>query len=307
MTRAEEQESFFLIRQDLENFRSENQALSDELELEKLKNENLQQELQDNHARLEESFRAREEAEKVVKSKAKECNELKKKIKDLINSNSSKLELDVEYKDILLDEEVVNIKKENAATKQELSDLRDKIFNLKNMWRAHILRNNSLESSGKVATSSPKKLISSFLDSSSSVRLEEELISSRLAEVDSVAQLQESQSLVRDLEHQVKTSRHHLSRQDALVIRLQEELERQKRKQSELQSAVRDADVKLVNLEGKLKDERLMSRISEAENSQVVAELKQKIISLELISQETQVLDNFQEIDENGFDDDDNA
>ena len=307
MTRAEEQESFFLIRQDLENFRSENQALSDELELEKLKNENLQQELQDNHARLEESFRAREEAEKVGKSKAKECNELKKKIKDLINSNSSKLELDVEYKDILLDEEVVNIKKENAATKQELSDLRDKIFNLKNMWRAHILRNNSLESSGKVATSSPKKLITSFLDSSSSVRLEEELISSRLAEVDSVAQLQESQSLVRDLEHQVKTSRHHLSRQDALVIRLQEELEMQKRKQSELQSAVRDADVKLVNLEGKLKDERLMSRISEAENSQVVAELKQKIISLELISQETQVLDNLQEIDENGFDDDDNA
>ena len=201
MTRAEEQESFFLIRQDLENFRSENQALTDELELEKLKNENLQQELQDNHARLEESFRAREEAEKVGKSKAKECNELKKKIKDLINSNSSKLELDVEYKDILLDEEVVNIKKENAATKQELSDLRDKISNLKNMWRAHILRNNSLESSGKVATSSPKKLITSFLDSSSSVRLEEELISSRLAEVDSVAQLQESQSLARDLEH----------------------------------------------------------------------------------------------------------
>ena len=48
----------------------------------------------------------------------------------------------------------------------------------------------------------------------------------------------------------------------------------------------------MVNMEGKWKDERLMSRIAEAENSQLVAELRQQIASLECQSQELVTLDN---------------
>ena len=48
----------------------------------------------------------------------------------------------------------------------------------------------------------------------------------------------------------------------------------------------------MVNMEGKWKDERLMSRIAEAENSQLVAELRQQIASLECQTQELVTLDN---------------
>ena len=52
----------------------------------------------------------------------------------------------------------------------------------------------------------------------------------------------------------------------------------------------------MANLEGKLKDERLMARISDAEYSQMVASLEQKIASLQLQTQELAVLDNLENL-----------
>ena len=66
----------------------------------------------------------------------------------------------------------------------------------------------------------------------------------------------------------------------------------------------------MVNMEGKWKDERLMSRIAEAENSQLVAELRQQIASLECQSQELVTLDNLDslhDIEENSDDDDEES
>ena len=94
------------------------------------------------------------------------------------------------------------------------------------------------------------------------------------------------------MEHQAKSSRLQLSRQDAIVIKLQEEVDQQKRRHHELQAQLRESEIKMVNMEGKLKDERLMSRITEAENSQLVAELRQQISTLEFQKQEIVTLDN---------------
>ena len=64
----------------------------------------------------------------------------------------------------------------------------------------------------------------------------------------------------------------------------------------------------MVNLEGKLKDEKLMSRIAEAERSQLVAELRQQIASMECQNQEFATLDNLvslDSIDDNSDDEED--
>jgi len=64
----------------------------------------------------------------------------------------------------------------------------------------------------------------------------------------------------------------------------------------------------MVNLEGKLKDEKLMSRIAEAERSQLVAELRQQIASMECQNQELATLDNLvslDSIDDNSDDEED--
>ena len=66
------------------------------------------------------------------------------------------------------------------------------------------------------------------------------------------------------------------------MLRLQEELEDHKRKTFELKSQLRESQIKFSNLEGKLKDDQLMARIKDAENTQNVAELRHQISSLEL-------------------------
>ena len=84
-------------------------------------------------------------------------------------------------------------------------------------------------------------------------KLEEELISSRLAEVDVIARLQETEARMREVDHQARSGRHQLGRQDQIVRRLQEELELQKRKQTEMETQLREADIRRANMEGKLK------------------------------------------------------
>ena len=55
---------------------------------------------------------------------------------------------------------------------------------------------------------------------------------------------------------------------------------------------MREAGIKLANMEGKLKDERLLARIAAAESSQLVAALRQQIAAAEVSSQEQRARDN---------------
>ena len=61
----------------------ENQALSEELALSAAKCENVELELQEKSVKLEESFRARQEAEKQLKIKSKEIENLRNKFKEV--------------------------------------------------------------------------------------------------------------------------------------------------------------------------------------------------------------------------------
>ena len=61
----------------------ENQALSEELALSAAKCENVEQELQDKSERLEESCRARQEAERQLSIKSKEIENLRNKFKEV--------------------------------------------------------------------------------------------------------------------------------------------------------------------------------------------------------------------------------
>ena len=62
---------------------------------------------------------------------------------------------------------------------------------------------------------------------------------------------------------------------------LTELLEEGSRKEVELQTQLRESRRKFTDLEGKLKEDLMMARIRDTENSQCVAELTQKISNLE--------------------------
>ena len=139
----------------------------------------------------------------------------------MLNNKAVNGDMDADLKTLLIDEEVVNIKRENNETKRDLQVLKTKVFDLKQMWKSHIQRTTVTSPESKA--SAPKKLFNSLLDGSGMevTKLEEELITCRLSEVDTLARLQECQERVRDMEHQAKSSRLQLSRQDAIVIKLQ--------------------------------------------------------------------------------------
>lgn len=200
----------------------------------------------------------------------------------LINNNSVNSDIDANLRHLLIDEEVENIKKENVETKKDLQMLKIKILDLKQMWKSHIqvgstssppnyidsnycCQKNIQPADRQASTvssvaplaplSAPKKLLSSLMEGSagSVSRLEEELVSSRLSEVEAVARLQETEARLREVEQQARAGRLQLGRQEQLVRRLQGELEVQRRKQAERETQLREADIRRANMEGKLK------------------------------------------------------
>jgi predicted transcriptional regulator len=72
-----------------------------------------------------------------------------------------------------------------------------------------------------------------------------------------------------------------LKRQSDEVIRLRKRLEEKSEKESKLEHHQRDAKRHYTDLESRMKEELMMARIRDAENTQRVAELTQKISSLE--------------------------
>ena len=72
-----------------------------------------------------------------------------------------------------------------------------------------------------------------------------------------------------------------LKRQGEEINKLGESLETKKASESKLERQVREAQRKYADLETRMKEDLMMARIRDAENTQCVAELTQKISSLE--------------------------
>ena len=64
-------------------------------------------------------------------------------------------------------------------------------------------------------------------------------MSCRLSEVDTMSRLQECRARLREAEHAGRADKLHLARQDAVLIRLQEDADIQRRRQAEMAREVR--------------------------------------------------------------------
>jgi len=185
-----------------------------------------------------------------------------------------------------LQEELAASKLREAESNLALKDLRSKVSELSAMWQKHLKR---VESSGgqSEVTNSPKKLLGSLLEGKSEVsKLEEDLMSSRLKEVEAMAELKELRLKVMDLETQSHVYHNQLKRQSEEAQKLSEDLDGSKKLELDLQKQLRESKRKFTELEGKLKEDLLMAKIRDTENSQCVAELTQKISNLEFKNQE---------------------
>ena len=243
-----------------------------------------------------------EESIRHLEGKVSELEEEKKKMREAVPEN------DVAS----LQEELAAAKLREAEANLALKDLKSKVAELSSMWKKHLQqRSEAAEAAEKeqanssvssVVPSTPKKLLGSLLEGNSkseAARLEE-LMTARLIEVENEAELQTSRLKVMELETQVcsfgilinafidalfylqnQVIANQLKRQAEETHQLRESLESKTSTEAKLERQVREAQRKYADLESRMKEDLMMARIREAENTQCVAELTQKISSLE--------------------------
>jgi len=191
-----------------------------------------------------------------------------------------------------LQEELAASKLREAESNLALKDLRSKVSELNTMWQKHLKRSENPSSQSEVP-STPKKLLGSLLEGKSdAAKLEEELMTTRLREVEGMAELKELRLRVMELETQTHVTHNQLKRRSEEVKKLTDSLEESTRKETDLQTQLRESKRKFTDLEGKLKEDLMMARIRDTENSQCVAELTQKISNLEFKNQEQSTEDD---------------
>ena len=120
-----------------------------------------------------------------------------------------------------------------------LKELRSKVSELSTMWQKHLKRTDDVTSGAEVP-STPKKLLGSLLEGKADVtKLEEEVMTSRLKEVEALGELKELRLKVMDLETQTHVYHNQLKRQDEESQKLSEDLDESKKVELDLQTQLR--------------------------------------------------------------------
>jgi len=191
-----------------------------------------------------------------------------------------------------LQEELIAVRLREAEANLALKDLRHRVQDLTQLWTKHVNeqhRDNNGAASKNEATSTPSKKLGGMLNwnrSDEAARLEEELMTTKLHETGAVAELKEARLKVMELETNVHVSTNQMKRTETENNRLQENLDTADSTIRTLTSELKEHRRRFADLESQMKEEKMLARIREAEKSQSLAELTQKISSLEYKNQE---------------------
>ncbi|XP_062535127.1 ecotropic viral integration site 5 ortholog isoform X2 [Armigeres subalbatus] len=301
VSRAEEEETSYAIQSELlalrrvhlevshqlENANEEVRALSLRLQ----ENNNSRQNSFDELIMKEEALKQRdemvscllEELVKVRQSLAESedvIRNLKTKIQELEEDKKRLRETTIDNSVAHLQDELIASKLREAEASLSLKDLKQRVQELSTQWQRQLSeqRNEAAQSS----ESGAKKLL--FWESSRTQdiqKLEEELMTTRIREMETLTELKELRLKVMELETQVQVSTNQLRRQDEESKKVKEELEEALTRERELSNKAREQQHRYSDLESRMKDELMNVKIKFTEQSQTVAELKQEISRLE--------------------------
>ncbi|XP_015514152.1 ecotropic viral integration site 5 ortholog isoform X1 [Neodiprion pinetum] len=184
-----------------------------------------------------------------------------------------------------LQEELIAVKLREAEANLSLKDLRQRVTELSSAWQRHLQEHRSAQPA-PAADSTPKKLLFWENRGHETQRLEEDLMTTRIREMEALTEVKELRLKVMELETQVQVATNQLRRQDEGGKQLREELDEALIREKDLTTKLREQQHKYSDLESKMKDEFMMARIRDAEHAQQVAELTHKISLLELKNEE---------------------
>ncbi|XP_016986949.1 ecotropic viral integration site 5 ortholog isoform X3 [Drosophila rhopaloa] len=314
VSRAEEEETSYAIQTELMQLRRSYLEVSHQLENANEEVRGLSLRLQENNVSIdsnnsrqssidelcmkEEALKQRDEMvscllEELVKVRQglaeseDQIRNLKAKVEELEEDKKTLRETTPDNSVAHLQDELIASKLREAEASLSLKDLKQRVQELSSQWQRQLAENQRSESerTTNAVDSTPKKLLTNFFDSSKSSehtqKLEEELMTTRIREMETLTELKELRLKVMELETQVQVSTNQLRRQDEEHKKLKEELEMAVNREKDMSNKAREQQHRYSDLESRMKDELMNVKIKFTEQSQTVAELKQEISRLE--------------------------
>lgn len=255
----------------------------------------------------------------AVKLRDAENNEemkgLRERIRQLEDEINHLRQLPADHATAKLQDELLAVKLREAEANLSIKELKEKISELRTMWNEHMSimhpdstessQPNSLENGGSnnsslnsnslngtstpipslSVTSSPLKILNAVKRSSDQAaeinKLKTELMSAKLREAEAFSDLKELRQKVMELETQNNVTMNQIRRQADEMKKLNEQYDEVVERERQAHSLLNQEKSKYTDLDFQMKEQQMMKRIKELEQTQMVAELRQKISSLE--------------------------
>ncbi|XP_038195117.1 ecotropic viral integration site 5 protein homolog isoform X5 [Arvicola amphibius] len=171
-----------------------------------------------------------------------------------------------------LQEELIAVKLREAEAIMGLKELRQQVRDLEEHWQRHLAR-----TSGRWKDPPKKNTVN---------ELQDELMSIRLREAETQAEIREMKQRMMEMETQNQINSNQLRRAEQEVTSLQEKLHSLSAKNKGLLTQLSEAKRRQAEIECKNKEEVMAVRLREADSLAAVAELRQQIAELEIQKEE---------------------
>ncbi|XP_032772904.1 ecotropic viral integration site 5 protein homolog isoform X2 [Rattus rattus] len=282
VTRAQEAEENYLIKRELATIKQQTDAARAKLE----QAESTIRELQHHRhwhkcsSTYNEDFVLQLEKE-LVQARLSEAEsqcalkEMQDKVLDIEKKNNS---FPDENNIARLQEELIAVKLREAEAIMGLKELRQQVRDLEEHWQRHVAR-----TSGRWKDPPKRNAVS---------ELQGELMSIRLREAETQAEMREMKQRMMEMETQNQINSNQLRRAEQEVTSLQEKVCSLSVKNKGLLAQLSEAKRRQAEIECKNKEEVMAVRLREADSIAAVAELQQHIAELEIQKEEGKLKDN---------------
>ncbi|XP_053623613.1 ecotropic viral integration site 5 ortholog isoform X2 [Plodia interpunctella] len=209
-----------------------------------------------------------------------------------------------------LQDELIAVKLREAEANLSLKELRQRVTELSETWQRHLQEHRQEAPAPPVQSNvvsdimaTPKKLLRAWEGRSADFqKMDEELMSTKMRELEALTELKELRLKVMELETQVQVSTNQLRRQDVDARALREELDAAMQRERGLQARQREFQHKYTDLESKAKYESMQANIRNMEDAQRIAELETEVSEYKL---KNEVMATEGELRSNNVDDSD--
>ncbi|XP_074688595.1 ecotropic viral integration site 5 protein homolog isoform X2 [Strix aluco] len=291
VTRAQEAEENYLIKRELATIKQQSDEAITKLEQAENTIRELQQQQQWHKcsSRYSEDFVLQLEKE-LVQARLSEAEshcalkEMQDKVLEMEKRNSS---LPDEENVARLQEELIAVKLREAEALMGLKELRQQVKDLEEHWQRHLAR-----TTGRWKDPPRKNTVN---------ELQDELMTVRLREAETQAELKETKQRMMEMETQNQINSNHLRRAEQEVTNLQGKVQYLSAQNKGLLAQLNEAKRRQAEIECKSKEEVMAVRLREADRIAAVAELQQHIAELEIQKEEGKIQGQLNKSDSNQY------